>query len=217
MPHDKVGNQVYKYREVIKDIATRFQSSFALTDKTASQMAKVIQKIYNDLKCSLSWPKVLIVDKGTKFMGECRDLLLRHGVRIQYAKFKRSVAITERDHQEFEKHAFFRQDAVDLHLPLTDRSRVWVIGLCINDDKHNDSLTKLIRMSPNKVIKRAIKGGKIIARPSVKHRKPVGYNEPLLSNYTKVRHLLESGELEGGKRRVTDCNWSPEVLRLIHI
>src|ERR1043165_5611929 len=46
MPHDKVGNHIYKYRGVIKDVATRYRRSFALTDKSSSaQMAKAIQKI----------------------------------------------------------------------------------------------------------------------------------------------------------------------------
>jgi hypothetical protein len=31
-------------------------------------------------------------------MGECRDLLLSHDVKIQHANSKRSVAIAERDH-----------------------------------------------------------------------------------------------------------------------
>src|SRR3954452_17880365 len=39
MPHDKVGNRIYKYRGVIKDVATRYHRSFALTNKTATQMA----------------------------------------------------------------------------------------------------------------------------------------------------------------------------------
>ena len=69
-------------------------------------------------------------------------------------------------------------------------------------------------MSPNEAVKRALKGKKIIARLSVKHRRPVGYNEPLLPSYTEVCHLLEPGELEGGRRRATDCNWSPEVFTI---
>src|SRR5271170_732413 len=48
MSYDKVGNWVYKYRGVIKDIATRYRRSFALTDKSSVQMANEIQKIYND-------------------------------------------------------------------------------------------------------------------------------------------------------------------------
>ncbi|PKB98851.1 hypothetical protein RhiirA5_430709, partial [Rhizophagus irregularis] len=106
----------------------------------------------------------------------------------------------------FEKHAYFWQDAEDFHLPLTDRSRAWVKGLCINDDIYNNTSTWLIDMSSNEAVKKALKGKKIIAKPSVEHRRPVGYNEPLLSSYTEVHYLLEPGELEGGRRRTTDCN-----------
>src|SRR5271156_6434174 len=134
-------------------------------------------------------------------MGECKDLLLSYNVRIQYANSKRGVAIAERDHQEFEKHAYFWQDAEDFHLPLTDRSRAWVKRLHINDDNYNNTPTKLIGTSPNEAVKRALKGKKIIARPSINHRRPVGYNEPLLPSYTEVRHLLEPDKLEGGRRR----------------
>jgi hypothetical protein len=214
MPHDKVGNRIYKYRGVIKDVATRYRHSFALTDKSSAQMAKNIQKIYDDPNEPLNPPEDFIVDRGTEYMGECKDLLLSYNVRIQYANSKRGVAIAERDHQEFEKHAYFRQDAVDLHLPLSERSRAWVKGLRINDDIYNNTPTRLIGMSPNEAVKRALKGKKIIARPSVEHRRPVGYNEPLLPSYTEVRHLLEPGELEGGRRRATDCNWSPEVFTI---
>ncbi len=214
MPHDKVGIRIYKYRGVIKDVATRYRCSFALTDKTATQMARAIWKIYDDPNNPLSYPNTFNVDRGTEYMGECRDLLLSYGVRIQYANSKRGVAIAERDHQEFEKHAYFRQDAEDFHLPLTDRSRAWFKGLRINDNIFNNTPTLLIGISPNEAVKKALKGKKIIARPSVKHRRPVGYNEPLLPSYTEVRHLLEPGELEGGRRRATDCNWSPEVFTI---
>ncbi|EXX73887.1 hypothetical protein RirG_056230 [Rhizophagus irregularis DAOM 197198w] len=214
MPHDKVDIQIYKYRGVIKDVATRYHCSFALTDKTASQMARAIQKIYDDPNNPLSYPNTFIVDRGTEYMGECRDLLLSYGVRIQYANSKRGVAIAEHDHQEFEKYAYFQQDAEDFHLPLTDKSRAWFKGLRINDNIFNNTPTLLICMSPNEAVKKALKGKKIIARPSVKHRRPVGYNELLLPSYTEVRHLLEPSELEGGRRRATDCNWSPEVFTI---
>ncbi|RGB37484.1 hypothetical protein C1646_756810 [Rhizophagus diaphanus] len=125
--HCKIGNRIYKHRHAF-------------------------QKIYDDPNYPLIWPNVLIIDRSTKFMGECKDLLLKYDVKIQYANSKRSVAIAERDHQEFEKYAYF-----------------W---------------------------------------------RPVGYNEPLLPSYTEVHHLLEPGELEGGRRRATDCNWSPEVFTI---
>ena len=45
MPHDKIGNRVFKYRLVIKDVATRYRKSCALTNKSVSTVAKAIKKI----------------------------------------------------------------------------------------------------------------------------------------------------------------------------
>ena len=98
MPHDKVGNRIYKYRGVIKDVATRYWCSFALTDKSSAQMAKNIQKIYNDPNDPLNLPEDFIVDRGTEYMGKCKDLLLSYNIRIQYANSKCDVAIAEHDH-----------------------------------------------------------------------------------------------------------------------
>ena len=43
----------------------------------------------------------------------------------------------------------------------------------------------------------------------------VRYDEVCLPIYSVlVRHLLESGKLEGGKRRATDRNWSPQIYRI---
>ncbi|CAG8570021.1 10086_t:CDS:1 [Acaulospora colombiana] len=214
MPHDKIGNRIFKHRGVIKDIATRFHKSCALTNKSSASLAKMFKAIYDDPNNHLTWPKVLIVDKGTEYLGECRDLLLSHGVKIIQAKSKRSTSIAERDHQEFEKHAYIRQDAVDFILPLTERCRAWVKGLRLNDDIYNDTPTRLIHMSPNEAVKRALKGEKIIADPSVKHRRPIGFNEPRLTYKDSVLYLLEPGELEFGKSRITDMNWSPKIYRI---
>ena len=129
-------------------------------------------------------------------------------------KSEESNAIGERDHQEFEKHAFIRQDAVDFHLPLSNRSRAWVKGLHINDDTFNNTLTRLIGMSSNEAVKLALKGKKIIAKPAVKHRRPIGYDEIRLTHNDSVRYLLDAGELKGGRRRATDANWSPQIYHI---
>ena len=216
MPHDKVGNRIYKYRGVIKDVATRYRRSFALTDKSSAQMAKNIQKIYNNPKEPLSWPNCFISDKGTEYMGECKSLLLDHDVKIQYAESKEGNAIAERDHKEFEKQSGIRQDAKDFLLPLSCRSRDWVRSLHANDNIFNNTPTRLINMSPNEAVERALNGEKIIAMPAVKHRRPVGYDESCLSYYDSVRYLLKPGELEHGpaRRRATDMNWSPQVYHI---
>ncbi len=86
-------------------------------------MAKKIQKIYDDYSDLLNPPEDFIVDRSTEYMGECKDLLLNYNVRIQYANSKRNIVIAEYDYQEFEKHAYFWQDAIDFHLSLTERFR----------------------------------------------------------------------------------------------
>ncbi|CAG8437859.1 3157_t:CDS:2 [Acaulospora colombiana] len=160
MPHDKIGNRVFKYRLIIKDVATRYRKSYALTNRSASTVAKAIMKI----------PTIL-------FLG----LMFLEPIKV----------LTERDHQEFDKHAFILQDAIDFYLPMSNRSRAWVKGLYINDDIYNDTSTRLIHMSPNEAVKKALKGEKIIADPSG----------------------LGLG-LGFGRRRITDVNWSPKVYRI---
>jgi hypothetical protein len=216
MLYDKVGNQIYKHRGIIKDVVTRYWHSFALTDKSSTQMAKNIQKIYNDPKEPLSWPNCFISDKGMEYIGDCKNLLYNHSVKIQYANSKEGNAIAERDHKEFEKHAYIQQDAKDFLLPLSERSRDWVRSLRVNDDIFNNTPTRLIGMSPNEAIERALNGEKIIAKPTVKHKRPIGYDESCLSYYDLVRYLLKPGELEHGpaRRRVTDMNWSPQVYHI---
>ncbi|CAH1770247.1 8578_t:CDS:1, partial [Entrophospora sp. SA101] len=216
MPHDKIGNRIFKYRLVLKDVATRYRKSCALTNKSASTVAKAIKKIYEDSDNPLFYSNCFMIDKGTEYLGECKDLLLSHNVKIQYAKSKRGTAIAERDHQEFEKPAFYHQDAIDFLLPSSERCRFWVKNLHIDDDIYNDTPTRLIHMSPNEAVKKALKGEKIIAKPSVKHRRPIGYNEPRLTHNDSVLYLLELGELEFGftKRRITNMNWSPKVYHI---
>ncbi|RHZ57327.1 hypothetical protein Glove_390g46 [Diversispora epigaea] len=201
---DKIGNRIFKHRSVIKDVATRFRRSCVLTNKSSASLAKMFRAIYDDPNNYFTWPKVLIVNKGTEYLGECKDLLLRHGVKIIQAKSKRDTSIAKRDHQEFEKHAYIRQM----------RCRSWVKDLCINDDIYNDTPTQLIHMSPNEVVKRALKGEKIIANSAVKHHRPIGFNKPILSYRDSVLYLLEAGELEFGKRHITDMNWSPKVYHI---
>ncbi|RHZ82154.1 hypothetical protein Glove_113g16 [Diversispora epigaea] len=69
---------------------------------------------------------------------------------------------------------------------LTERCQSWVKGLRINDDTFNNSITSLIGMSSNEAVKRALKGKKIISKLAVKHQRPIGFNEPLIPNYTEI-------------------------------
>ncbi|CAG8755617.1 15026_t:CDS:2 [Cetraspora pellucida] len=86
--------------------------------------------------------------------------------------------------------------AIDFCLPLTERYRAWVKGLHINDNTFNNTVTRLIHMTPNEAVKRALKGEKIFAEPVVKYRRPVEFDEPHLSYKNFVQYLLKPGELE---------------------
>ncbi|CAG8455853.1 17094_t:CDS:2 [Cetraspora pellucida] len=72
-----------------------------------------------------------------------------------------------------------------------------ITDLHINNDKYNDSPMKLIYISLNEAVKKSLEDEKIFADPAVKHKRPIGYDEPLLSSDIKVWHLLEPSKLEG--------------------
>ena len=54
----------------------------------------------------------------------------------------------------------------------------------------------------------------VFAKASKPRKGPIGFNEPRLSHDVLVRYLLNPGELEGGRRRATDCNWSPQIYHI---
>uniref|UniRef100_U9TWK4 Integrase catalytic domain-containing protein n=1 Tax=Rhizophagus irregularis (strain DAOM 181602 / DAOM 197198 / MUCL 43194) TaxID=747089 RepID=U9TWK4_RHIID len=63
---------------------------------TSHTIARAFEKVYDDTTCPLTWPKLLITDRGSEFKGECEKLMTSHGVKIQKAKSKRTVGIVER-------------------------------------------------------------------------------------------------------------------------
>ncbi|PKY53082.1 hypothetical protein RhiirA4_471105 [Rhizophagus irregularis] len=90
MPHDKYMRRIFKYRFAVKDVASRYRRSLALTDKFSTHTAKAL---YDNPDCPLTWPKLIIIDKGKEYIGKCKELLTNHDVKIQYAKSKRSMMI----------------------------------------------------------------------------------------------------------------------------
>ena len=138
-------------------------------------------------------------------------MLREHGTKFQKAKSKRTVGIVERYNKTLAERLFRIQDAHDLlALHLSGKSRTWVKNLPIIVEDINFSVTSLIGMAPAKAIKRK----RVSARPSWPARRPISYNESILPSYIEVRYLLEPSDLEGGRRRATDCNWSPEVFTI---
>ncbi|RHZ79593.1 hypothetical protein Glove_144g62 [Diversispora epigaea] len=68
----------------------------------------------------------------------------------------------------------------------------------------------MIGMSPAEARKK-----KHVYRLASKPRKgPMGFDEEKLPFHVFVKYLLKPGELEGGRRRVTDMNWSPQIYRI---
>ena len=54
----------------------------------------------------------------------------------------------------------------------------------------------------------------VYAKASKLRNGPMGYEEVRLTYNDPVLYLLKPGELEGGRRRATDCNWSPQIYHI---
>ena len=78
-------------------------------------------------------------------------------------------------------------------------------------DNMNHTPTRLIGMTPS----HAMTLEKVISKPSIKPKRPVGENEEQIPKGTTVRYLLKPGELEGGHRRwATDPYWSLRIYKI---
>ena len=82
VPHDRVGKKIYRYALTVVDVASRFKAAEPLTSKTASEVADSLEKIYKH--GPLTWPKLLQVDPGHKFMGAVTPILSKHGVQVRH-------------------------------------------------------------------------------------------------------------------------------------
>ena len=54
----------------------------------------------------------------------------------------------------------------------------------------------------------------VYAKSSKSRYGPIEFNEVRLTYNDSLQYLLKNGELEGGRRRVTDCNWSPQTYHI---
>ena len=207
MPHDTINNKIYKYCLCIVDVASRYKWAVSLTDKTSSSVAKAFKKVYSNSNCPLTWPKLLMINPGSEFKSDCKELMENHNVKIKIGTSKRSQAIVERFNYTLAKRLFQLQDASNLLLPISKRSKAWVKNLYIIIDNLNNSVTRLIGMAPAK----AIKMKKIISTSSKLRNGPMGFDESKLSYNTSVKYLLKSGKLESGFKHATDCNFLPSI------
>lgn len=220
MPYDKVGRVTYLYCLNVVDIASRYKESIPIgainvKDRqgilTSYNIAKAFEKIYDNPECPLVWPKLLIVDKGPEFRGDCVKLMANHRVKIQIAKKKNTMGIVERYNRTLIEKLFPSQDASDLLTShLNKRSRIWVNNLSKVVKNINNSVTSQLGIVPDK----AIKMKQVKAKASKPRNGPIGFKEKRLSYYDNVRYLLMPSDQEGGRRRAGDMNWSSQIYHI---
>jgi hypothetical protein len=111
MPYDKVGSITYIFCLTCIDVASRYKWAEPIGTTldilnmddpslegilTSDIVAKVFEKIFNNPKCLLTWPKLLLTDMGSEFKGSCEKLMKEYDVKIQKASSKSSMGIVER-------------------------------------------------------------------------------------------------------------------------
>ena len=152
----------------------------------------------------------MITDKGSEFKGDCERLLREHGTKFQKAKSKRTVGIVERYNRTLQERLFRSQDASDQLLPISERSRAWVKNLPIIVEDLNNSITRLLGISPAEAIVKK----EVVAQSSKIRKGAMGFDEEKLPYGIFVRHLLEPSDQEGGRRRAGNLNWSPQIYQI---
>jgi len=222
MPHDKIGRVTYLFCLNVVDVASRYKASVPIGTRklidqggnrqgilTSATIAKAFLEIYDDPECPLVWPKLLITDRGSEFKGDCEQLMLSHGVRIQKAKSKNTMGIVERYNRTLTERLFRLHDASDL-LAVDGRDHAWVKNLPAVVEDINNSITRQLGISPAVAIERE----QVNAKSSYPRYGPVGFDEEKLSGAVLVRYLLDPSDLEGGRRRAGDMNWSPHIYHI---
>src|SRR6266498_5653963 len=151
-----------------------------------------------------------MVDGGVEFQGNVIILMNEHGIQIQLANSKESMGIVERFNRTLQEWAFFIQDSVEMRLPPIERCQAWVKNLSIFLVELDNSVTQLLDISSAEAQKKE----HVFAKAFKSREGPIEFDEPRLSHDVLVRYLLNPGELEGGRRRATNCNWSPQVYHI---
>ena len=209
MPHDVVKDRKYRYCLNIIDVASRYKASVPLLDRSSASVAKAFKKEYSSKSSPLIWPKVLQVDGGSEFKDMVISLMKNKGVRIRIGKSKKHQAIVERFNRTLAKRLFKIQDAYELYTEMD--STIWVKYLQDIVDDLNNSITRLLGISPAE----AIKKDEVFALPSkIRKNRLVGADEELLPTNALVRYLLDKSDLKGGIRRATDPIWSNKIFTI---
>ena len=211
LPHDRLprGRKIYKYALTVVDVASRFKAAEPLSTKESSEVSRAFQRIY---KGPLKWPSILQVDPGREFMGEVKKEMAKHDVRIRTGNVDvhRDQGIVERFNRTLSERLFSFQYSQEMNMKSSERSREWMKRLPEVVRALNNEVTRLTGKRPVD----AIRERAVNARSSVRSSRPVGLKEKRLDSSVNVRYLIAPGELEGGKKRATDPNWSLKVYKI---
>jgi len=191
------------------DVASRFDAAEPLSSKESSEVSRAFQRID---KGPLKWPSVLQVEPGREFMGEVRKEMAKHDVRIRTGNVDVHCdqGIVERFNRTLSERLFSFQYSQEMNMKSSERSREWVKRLPEVMRALNNEVTRLTGKRPVD----AIKEKAVNAKSSMRYSRPVGLREKRLNSSVNVRYLYASSELEGGKKRATDPNWSLKVYRI---
>jgi len=212
LPHDKLprGRKVYKYALTVVDMTSRYKEAEPLTSKDSAEVAKAFHSIYK--RSLLTWPQLLQVDPGRKFMGSVTKEMENHktAIRRGRSEIHRDQAIVERFNCTLAKRLFGHQYAIEMLLPLGQRSTAWVKRLPDVVAALNNEVIHLTGKKPAVAIKAEV----VSAKPSTPYSRPVGLNQKKLPSNMNVQYLYQPGQLEGRSKRATDPIWSLKVYML---
>ena len=131
-------------------------------------------------------------------------------IRTGNVDVHRDQGIVERFNRTLSERLFSFQYSQEMNMKSSERSREWVKRLPEVVRALNNEVTRLTGKRPVD----AIRERAVNARSSVRSSRPVGLKEKRLDSSVNVRYLFAPGELEGGKKRATDPNWSLKVYRI---
>src|SRR6218665_3042205 len=180
LPHDRVGRKTYKYALTVVDVASRYKEAEPLTDKSATEVAAALGRIYK--RDPLTWPNLLQVDPGREFMGAVNQLLAKHNVQVRRGRVgsHREQGIVERFNRALAERLFGAQYAQELLLAAresSERSVEWVRALPEVVSALNDEETRLTGKKPADAIKLV----SVVHKPSLPAHRVIGLKEPLIS------------------------------------
>ena len=184
LPRDKLprGRKVCKYAFTVTDVASRYKEAEPITSKKSDEVAQAFQKIYR--RSPLTWPKMLQVDPRREFMEAVTKEMENHKTYIRRGRTEnhRDQAIVERCNRTLAERLFGHKYAVEMRLPVGQRSTACVKRLPEVVAALNNEVTSLTGKKPAE----AIKEKAVAAKPSTTYSRPVGErNECALSLPTR--------------------------------